>query len=102
MYRMLKYPSFLLLAAAFLAPVVASAGAAQEVIIRHDDGDRTRYYDRDHRDYHEWNDREDHSYRLYLGGRHREYREFHDARPRDQRAYWSWRHKHPDREEARR
>ena len=74
----------------------------QEVIIRHDDGDRTRYYDRDHRDYHEWNDREDHSYRLYLGGRHMEYREFHDARPRDQRAYWSWRHKHPDRDEARR
>ena len=98
MHRGYRYLSFLFLSAAFIAPVATRAGAAQEVIIRHDDGDRTRYYDRDHRDYHVWNDREDRSYRIYLGQRHAEYRDFHEVHPRQQSAYWKWRHKHPDRD----
>jgi hypothetical protein len=43
-----------------------------------------------------WNDNEDHSYRLYLGERHREYRPFAEMKEKEQRAYWKWRHRHPD------
>jgi hypothetical protein len=97
MHRGYRYLSFLFLTAAFTAPTASRAGVPQEVVILHDDGGHTRYYDRDHRDYHEWNNREDRSYRLYLGQRHGEYREFHVIGRRRQRNYWNWRHSHPDR-----
>ena len=91
-----KYLSFIFLGAALTAPLALTAGAAQEVSVRVGDGDHVRYYDRDHRDYHEWNDREDRSYRAYLGERHRDYREFHHNNRRTQQKYWRWRHEHPD------
>ena len=90
-----KCLSFLFLTAALTAPLATRAGA-QEVAVRIGDGDHHRYYDRHHRDYHEWNDREDRSYRVYLGEQHRDYREFHRESSRRQRAYWNWRHSHPD------
>jgi len=63
---------------------------------RHDENERSRVYDRSHNDYHNWDDREDHSYRVYLTQRHREYHPFIELREREQRAYWNWRHSHPD------
>ena len=90
-----KYLSFLFLTAALTVSAAPKAGAAQEVVVR---VDHPRYYDRDRRDYHEWNDREDHSYRVYLGERHRPYREFHRVNRREQNHYWQWRHNHPDRD----
>ena len=51
-----KYLGFLFLTAALTASVAPKAVAAQEVVVR---VDHPRYYDRNHRDYHEWNDRED-------------------------------------------
>jgi hypothetical protein len=62
----------------------------------HRDDDHNRVYDRDHRDYHNWNDNEDRSYRVYLGERHREYHPFVELRVKEQRVYWNWRHRHPD------
>jgi len=77
----------LLLGAALIAPVAVSAA----------DGDHDRrYYDRDGRDYHQWNDREDHAYRIYLGERHYEYREFRRVNEARRREYFLWRHEHPD------
>jgi len=90
-----KYLSFLFLTAALTVSAAPKAGAAQEVSVR---VDHPRYYDREHRDYHEWNDREDRSYRVYLGERHRHYREFHHINRREQNHYWRWRHNHPDRD----
>ena len=55
-----------------------------------------RIYDRDHRDYHNWNDNEDQYYRRYLGERHRDYRPFTQQRRREQRDYWNWRHSQTD------
>jgi hypothetical protein len=55
-----------------------------------------RYYDRDNRDYHSWNNQEDRAYRAYLQERHREYREFRVVRRPEQREYFKWRHTHPD------
>jgi hypothetical protein len=92
-----KYLSFLFLTAALTASAAPKAASAQEVIVT-TGGDHARYYDRNHRDYHEWNDREDRSYRVYLGERHRDYREFHRNNRREQSNYWNWRHSHPDRD----
>ena len=85
----------LLLAGAIFAPTAVMATP------RPQEGVQVRIYDRDHRDYHNWDDREDHAYRGYLVERHQTYRAYNDQRGRDQRNYWKWRHNHPDREERR-
>jgi hypothetical protein len=85
--------SSLILAAAIAAPalIVAKAEAQQGSV-------RVRIYDRDHRDYHDWDDHEDRAYRRYLVEQHRSYREYHRQHHRVQRHYWNWRHSHPDRD----
>jgi hypothetical protein len=78
----------LLMAASLIAPVAMMA-----------DGDNhreRRYYDRDGRDYHTWNNNEDRAYRQYLEEQHREYRVFPKVRAPQQREYFRWRHEHPD------
>jgi hypothetical protein len=73
-----------LLGAALLAPVATA-----------DDHDK-RYYDRDGRDYHVYNNQEDRAYRLYLGEQHQDYREFRKMKRNQQQQYFRWRHEHPD------
>jgi len=87
-----RYLIFLFLTAALTASVAPKA-TAQEVVVT---TDHHRYYDRNHKDYHEWNDGEDRNYRIYLGERHRDYREFRLTTSRQQSDYWNWRHSHPD------
>jgi hypothetical protein len=55
-----------------------------------------RYYDAEHKDYHEWNANEDRAYHRYWEDRHRHYIEWERANAAQQRAYWRWRHEHPD------
>jgi type III secretory pathway component EscR len=78
---------FLTAALAVSGPIVA---AAQEAHVQ------VRVYDSYHRDYHNWDDREDRAYRGYLTGRHETYREYNSQNHRTQRQYWKWRHEHPD------
>jgi hypothetical protein len=85
MHRFLILSGFLL-GAALLAPVAVNA----------DDHHDKRYYDRDHKDYHQWNNQEDRAYRVYLGEQHRDYRDFSKANRNDQSQYFRWRHEHPD------
>ena len=93
MGRMSRYISLLFLATAIAAPALVGAGAkAQEASVQ------VRVYDRDHRDYHNWDDREDRAYRRYLVERHRGYRTYQRQHYRVQRHYWNWRHSHPDRD----
>jgi hypothetical protein len=63
----------------------------------HHDKDH-RYYDRDAKDWHEWNDREARAYRRYLEESRRKQIEWERANAAQQRDYWKWRHKHPDAE----
>ena len=55
-----------------------------------------KVYDRDHKDYHDWDDREDKAYRGYLVDNHQEYRPYAKMKRQDQSHYWAWRHSHPD------
>jgi hypothetical protein len=55
-----------------------------------------KVYDRDHKDYHNWDDREDKAYRGYLVENHQEYRPYAKMKRQDQSNYWNWRHAHPD------
>jgi len=93
MHRINRYISSLLLAAAIVAPALVVAEAkAQEASVQ------VRIYDQDHRDYHNWDDREDRAYRRYLVEQHRVYLEYNRQHHRVQRHYWNWRHSHPDRD----
>jgi hypothetical protein len=107
MHRLPKYLSSFLLTAALVGPAAIGVSARQQdshqgVDSRRDtrgNGDNRetrRVYDENRRDWHEWNDNEEHSYRAYLTERHRDYRDFFQVDARGQRDYWTWRHSHPD------
>ena len=86
-----RYISSLLLAAVLAAPVtIMAAPAPQRVAVQ------LRVYDRNHKDYHDWNDREESAYRRYLEERHQSYRVYNRQHHRAQNHYWDWRHRHPD------
>jgi hypothetical protein len=55
-----------------------------------------RYYDREHKDYHEWNAGEDKAWHRYWEDRHAHYVDWNRASERQRQAYWHWRHEHPD------
>jgi hypothetical protein len=84
--------SSLALAAALAAPVSISMVSTAQAQV----GVNVKIYDRDHKDYHVWDDREDKAYRAYLVERHREYVPYAKIKREDQRGYWNWRHEHPD------
>ena len=79
--------SVFLLSACLFLPVALTAD---------DNHNDKRYYDKDHHDYHTWNNQEDRAYRVYLGEQHRDYREFGQENKSRQRQYFTWRHEHPD------
>jgi hypothetical protein len=91
MHRTHRYITSLFLAAALAAPLSVMAAASPQ-----DAGVQVRVYDRDHRDYHNWDDREDHAYRGFLTERRETYREYNRQNHKTQRRYWKWRHEHPD------
>lgn len=88
-----RYISLLFLAAAIAAPTAIMAHPRPQ-----DGSVQVRIYDRDHRDYHNWDDHEDRAYRRYLAEQHRSYREYQRQHHKVQKHYWNWRHSHPDRD----
>ena len=59
--------------------------------------EEVRVYDRDHKDYHEWNEAENRAYRHWLTEeRHHEWHDWNRASRAEQREYWRWRHEHSD------
>ena len=82
---------FLTLGAALSAPLAARASDND-----HKKPQVKRYYDKKHKDYHEWNDNEDKAYRAYTTENHQEYRPFPTIKGPQQQQYFGWRHDHPD------
>jgi hypothetical protein len=58
-------------------------------------GENKRYYDKSHKEYHNWDSKEDGAYQRYQT-EHHEKRGFTELNSRQQSAYWSWRHDHPE------
>ena len=81
---------FLTAALAISGPIVAAAAQ--------DAGIQVRVYDSHHRDYHNWDDREDRAYRNYQQERHESYISYEHRKHKYQQNYWKWRHNHPDRD----
>jgi hypothetical protein len=88
-YRKSLIISSLFLSAALVAPVAITANAAPQSV-------SVRVYDRDHKDYHNWDDRETKSYQTFRQ-EHPKYKvTFGKNKRSEQRTYWNWRHEHPD------
>jgi len=86
----------------FLSTLVLGAALIAPVSMKADDDDHRdkvknrRYYDRDAKDYHQWNAQEDRAYRRYLQEQRQRDLAWERANAAQQRAYWKWRHQHPD------
>jgi hypothetical protein len=91
MHRSTRFIASLFLTAALVAPASIIAAPAPQAV-----GLQIRVYDRDHKDYHNWDDREDRAYRAYLVEQHRSYRAYGKQSRRSQRDYWNYRHGHQD------
>ncbi len=83
--------SSLFLAAALAAPMAILASPAPK-----DDGVQVRIYDSRHKDYHNWDDRENTAWGIYLTNNHKKNHEFSKSSKKEQSQYWNWRHSHPD------
>ena len=86
-----NYIASLFLTAALAAPLsLMAAPRPQEV------GVQVRVYDKQHKDYHNWDDNENRAWGQYLAENHRDAHEYSKSNKREQSQYWSWRHAHPD------
>jgi hypothetical protein len=93
MHRAKGYLASLLLTAALAAPVsILAAPRPQEASVQ------VRVYDKDHKDYHNWDDHENHAWGLYLTENHKKDHDFKKSNKKEQSSYWEWRHSHPDRD----
>ena len=79
-----------------IAPVMLTAQDHDGDRDHRDDHAAKVYYDRTHRDKHEWNDNESSNWDRYRTEHHIERAEFERASHRQQQNYWNWRHDHPD------
>jgi hypothetical protein len=94
----------------FLAAALASSLAiAQQDDQRREDDQRQqqdhnnrnaenqrRVYDKDHKDYHNWDDNENRAWGQFLTENHKSSHEFSKANKKEQSQFWNWRHAHPD------
>lgn len=98
MHRGYRYLSSLLLTAALAAPVAMMAAASPRDDRNHENRpneNNKRYYDKGHKDYHNWDANEDRSYQRYQTEHHQR-RAFVQLNTRQQNGYWNWRHSNPD------
>jgi hypothetical protein len=104
MHRGYRYLRSLFLTAALAAPVAMMAAASPQD--NRNEGNKgnqenrqgensKRYYDKGHKDYHNWDSNEDHAYQRYQT-EHHEKRAFVQLSTRQQTVYWNWRHSNPD------
>jgi len=91
MHRPHRHLASLFLTAALAAPVSLLAAPAPQAV-----GVQVRVYDRDHKDYHNWDDHENHAWAQFLVENHRNSHEYKKANRHEQSEYWTWRHAHPE------
>jgi hypothetical protein len=91
MHRPHHYLASLFLTAAIAAPISLMAMPSPQ-----DPSVQVRVYDKNHKDYHNWDDNENRAWGAYLTENHRHAHEYAKASKKEQSQYWNWRHAHPD------
>jgi hypothetical protein len=86
MHRAHRYITALFLTAALAAPVSIMAAPGPQISIQF------RAYDRQHKDYHNWDNNEEQTYRGYLSEQHQNYRAYPKQSHKRQNQYWTYRH----------
>jgi hypothetical protein len=89
MNRKKLFLSSLFMGAALIAPMAITVSAAPQAI-------SVRVYDRNHKDYHNWDDREERSYQTFRVEHPKYQVTYSKAKHSQQNEYWTWRHAHPD------
>jgi len=79
-----------------LAALLLAASFAIPAAVMAEDRDHKRYYDKTHKDYHEWNENENRGFNIFLNENHLRVHTWQKAKPSEQQRYWQWRHDHPD------
>lgn len=74
--------------------LIGASMFAPTTVMADDHHGEKRYYDRQHHDYHYWNDGEDRQYRAYLVERHEAYIPFVQVNRRHREEYFRYRHEH--------
>ena len=97
-HKGMRFLSSLLLMGVMAAPLALQAQDRDDRRDRDDRAKQQRVYDRQHKDYHQWNSDEDRNYRQWHqeSRNGRPYRGYDRLNRRDQNAYWNWRHQHGD------
>jgi hypothetical protein len=91
MHRPHHYLASLFLTAAIAAPIsMIAMPSPQEA------GVQVRVYDKNHKDYHNWDDNENRAWGVYLTENHKNHHDYARASKKEQGRYWDWRHSHPD------
>jgi hypothetical protein len=90
MHRAHRYIASLFLTAALAVPVSIMAVPVPQATVQ------VRVYDKDHKDYHNWDDNENRAWGRFLTENHKKSHEFSKANKKEQSQYWNWRHAHPD------
>src|SRR5580704_8398669 len=91
MHRANRYITSLFLTVALAAPVAMMA-----IPVPQEDGHQNRVYDKEHKDYHNWDDNENKAWGQYLSENHKSSHEYSKANKKEQSQYWNYRHAHPD------
>ncbi len=86
MHRIHRYIAALSLTTALAAPVALLAKPVPQ----------ERVYDKEHKDYHHWDEKESGAWHRFLEENHRKEHEFAKADKKEQAEYWNWHHNHPD------
>jgi len=82
----------------FLTAAIAAPAAIMAVPVPQQASAQVRVYDKDHKDYHDWNQNENHAWGQYQTDNHQKHSEFSKANKKEQSQYWNWRHAHPDKD----
>ena len=93
MHRAHRYIASLFLTASLGVPVAIMA-----IPVPQEGGNQNRVYDKDHKDYHNWDDKENHAWGQFLTENHKSSHEYSKANKKEQSQYWNYRHAHPDKD----
>jgi len=86
MHRAHRYIASLFLTAALAAPLSIMAAPEPQASVQF------RAYDKQHKDYHNWDNQEDQVYRNYLTEQRQPYRAYPKQSHKTQNEYWNYRH----------